>query len=304
MCQVLTLLYHRIGSPENDLHRLFVSEDNFYRQMVYLKNHFPIVPLEADWSLLSEPSVAITFDDGYQDNYLYAVPILEELKIPATIFVTVGPMDNQTELWWDELERLLLTGEHFPSSFHLQDDLFACEWKTDTEEKRKSLYFTLHWLMHSQLPLVRRDDWFAQLRRWRGFSETGRAANYVMTSSECAALSSSPYISIGAHTVNHPPLARLDYAQQLREISQSKQQLEQLLQKSVTTFSYPFGGKKDFNEDTVTICRSLDFCKATANFPGLWSVSNADNYRIPRNLIRNWDVDTFTNAIHQFWTNP
>jgi peptidoglycan/xylan/chitin deacetylase (PgdA/CDA1 family) len=60
--------------------------------------------------------VVVTFDDGYIDNYTFAYPILEELQIPATIFVTSGYIEKEREYWWDELERILFEPVELPET--------------------------------------------------------------------------------------------------------------------------------------------------------------------------------------------
>ena len=89
MCKVLTLLYHRVNNLKHDKHLLAVTPDNFYKQLMFLKEHYPIVRFEEDWNNLREDAVCITFDDGYMDNFTNALPILQELEIPATVFVAV-----------------------------------------------------------------------------------------------------------------------------------------------------------------------------------------------------------------------
>ena len=106
--KVLTLYYHRINILESDYNLLGVSPIKFRQQMLYLKQNYQIVRFEEDWSLLDQDAVSITFDDGYRDNLEYALPILEELEIPATIFISTGTIKQERELWWDELENLLL----------------------------------------------------------------------------------------------------------------------------------------------------------------------------------------------------
>lgn len=46
------------------------------------------------------PCFAVTFDDGWADNALHAAPVLRELRIPATIFLSTGAVENRTPFWW------------------------------------------------------------------------------------------------------------------------------------------------------------------------------------------------------------
>src|SRR6185436_9993566 len=86
--------YHKV-SPE--AHPFFppVPPEIFEQQMKFLSSCYTVMSLQ---DLVARPlrgeipqrAVAITFDDGYQDNYDYAFPILKKYKFPATIFVSTG----------------------------------------------------------------------------------------------------------------------------------------------------------------------------------------------------------------------
>ena len=87
---VVILMYHSIAE-NNEF--FTVSPKEFEKQMAYLKNHnFNVVKLTDLPGLFKKPilrkSLVITFDDGYEDNYLNARPILEKYNLPATIFVS------------------------------------------------------------------------------------------------------------------------------------------------------------------------------------------------------------------------
>jgi len=101
------LIYHRVADVKNDPHLLSVSPDNFYKQLKYLQQNFQVIKLSElvenlRTKQLKNKSVAITFDDGYADNLYNALPILEKLKIPATIFAVAGRINSQTSFYWDE----------------------------------------------------------------------------------------------------------------------------------------------------------------------------------------------------------
>src|SRR3989344_2717645 len=89
------ILYHRIADVKQDPHILCVSPENFRAQIKFLKENFKIIPLvklvqDIRTKKVKNNSIAITFDDGYADNLYNALPILEEFRVPATIFLTSG----------------------------------------------------------------------------------------------------------------------------------------------------------------------------------------------------------------------
>lgn len=300
MGKVLTLLYHRVNVLENDINLLAVSPEHFREQMEWLKKSYPIVRFEDDWSLSEEDAVCITFDDGYMDNFTNALPVLREFQIPATVFVSTGTMNTKQEFWWDDLERNIYAGsiDRAPV-FELEDEIFSCSWKADTYERQEELYKTLHWLMYNKISVSKRENWMEQLYEWNGYDKNGREKNKPCQVKECLAEDIS-LITVGAHTIHHPSLAYLDAAEQEYEIITSKNVLEDQFNRPVTTFSYPFGGKNDFSDETIEICKKAGFIKAAANYPGIWTCC-CDPYQIPRNIIRDWEMDEFKDNIKLFW---
>ncbi len=299
--RVLSLYYHRVNVLENDYNLLSVSPVRFRQQMLYLKQHYQIVRFEEDWNALDSDAVAITFDDGYLDNLQYAVPILEELEIPATIFVSTGTMEQDRELWWDELESLLLVGGSFTPFFALEDEEFGCRWDTSTWEYRKNCYKGIHYLMKNFITPEKRECWMRQLWEWRGQRRKARECNLTLSMDDCRILSKSAIVSVGAHTVSHPSLANLDRRNQEIEIRASIERLEHILQKKITLFSYPFGvPKTDFNEETVQICRECGIVKAASTEFALWN-AKSDPYRIPRKVVRDWGVREFERKMQDYW---
>lgn len=101
------LLYHRIASVSNDPIGLCVTPSSFEKHLIFLKENYNILPL----SKLSERitngtlegnEAAITFDDGYQDNFKNALPLLEKYSIPATIFITTAMLGQKAGFEWDK----------------------------------------------------------------------------------------------------------------------------------------------------------------------------------------------------------
>lgn len=111
------LMYHSVNpdaAPEN---RLTVSVITFERQMEFLRKHrYNILPLEALADLVKENrkiparTIAITFDDGYRDNYTYAFPVLKKYGFAATIFLIVDEIGKPDRLSWNEIKQMRDSG--------------------------------------------------------------------------------------------------------------------------------------------------------------------------------------------------
>lgn len=296
---VVILIYHRVATLATDPQLLAVAPERFRAHMQFLKDRFPVLRLEDDWSRVKEPSVVITFDDGYADNFLEALPILEEVGVPATFFVSSGAVGSSREFWWDELERVILGDWAFPASFRFHDGIAQREWPTVTRAERITLYREMHPLL-KRADVGRREGWLGNLREWAGVDKGCRKNHRPLSVEELRRLAASDWVTIGAHTVNHPCLSALVSEAQQFEIEDSKRHLESWLGREITVFSYPFGSRKDYTRETVRFCRDAGFAKVAANFPGQahrWT--NA--FQLPRQLVRDWPVEVFVRNLEQFW---
>jgi peptidoglycan/xylan/chitin deacetylase (PgdA/CDA1 family) len=269
--------------------------------MRYLKDNFPLVRLDADWSDVDCPSVAVTFDDGYADNVNEALPIIEELGIPSTFFISTKAIGLNTEFWWDDLERIILKSENLPEKFELETDCNVREWPTKSVVERFRLYNDFHILVKKMLP-EQRDQHLFLLRSWANAGDKMRVSHRVATVDELKMLACSKFVTIGGHTVTHSQLSALPYDRQYEEITTSLRQLEIWLQREIKVFSYPFGSWNDFTADTVDICKKAGLFRAVANIPGQYH-SWTDPYCIPRNLVRNWELPVFKQKLAGFWVS-
>jgi peptidoglycan/xylan/chitin deacetylase (PgdA/CDA1 family) len=266
----------------------------------FLKKAVPLIRFEEDWTKVSKPAVAITFDDGYADNALEALPIIEGIGVPATFFVSTGTIGTCRQFWWHELERIILETQSLPATFSLDDGRFGKTWPTGTDQERQELYHAIARLM-TDYDSERRDDWLGQLRTWAQCKEAIADIHRAMSVEELKLLASSRWVTIGAHTMTHARLSTLAPEAQREEIFASKRQLEAWLGREITTFSYPFGRRTDFTRQSKDICRESGFSRVAANFPGQahrWT----DPYQIPRHLVRNWPVERFADKLREFWT--
>jgi len=112
---VPVIMYHNIDE-NSGTSRLSVSPVNFERQMRFLKNrHYNVVSLEglADMVIKNKfpgKTIAITFDDGYEDNYLNAYPVLKKFGLRATIFIIPAMVGSRGYLTWDQIMEMSGSG--------------------------------------------------------------------------------------------------------------------------------------------------------------------------------------------------
>jgi peptidoglycan/xylan/chitin deacetylase (PgdA/CDA1 family) len=306
----IVLLYHRVTHLQTDPQLLAITPEHFAAQMAALRQIAKSVRLS---QVFSEDGVAITFDDGYADNLHEAAPVLGQFSVPATVFATTGHTDSTDEFFWDELDRLFLQPNRLPEKLELGDRLFdlkdcfqytPAQWEQHRrwnvlqpamDGSRQAIYLEMCKLLHASTA-DQRAAYLSQLSKWSNLQETGRESHRMMTSVELRTLMASPMVEIGAHTVNHPLLAAESPQRQREEIEQSKISLEKILGTPVTSFSYPFGTRRDYNSITVDAIRSAGFEMACSNFEAIIT-ADTDRLQIPRYIVRDWDGLEFTRRL-------
>lgn len=298
---VNVLLYHRVAFDPLDTQLLTVSPKNFEEQIKFLKDNFKIIHLrnlidDIKNKVIAPNTIAITFDDGYQDNFTNALPILEKYKVPATIFVTAGMAGGEEEFWWDALERILFYNQNLPQGLNLSSDKENYDIKLITPHDKLKAYGILHSIMKNQSENERK-QLLNDLLKWADLSAKGRQSHRIMDIYQLKEIAGSPYIEIGSHTVSHQKLSAMSYDEQYMELWKSKSMLEEIVNKPVNILSYPFGSFEDINYDTIKAATSAGYSAGIANYPDSINYST-DVFKVPRWLVRNWDGDAFVRWIN------
>jgi len=197
-------MYHSISENEKGLFK--VPEDNFYKQMKYLKdNGYNTLSLDELYDHLTnnipflDKSVVITFDDGYSDNYKNAYPILKEFGLRATIFTITDYIEGSSYFMnSDQLKEVALNG-----------------------------------------------------------------------------------IDIESHTTNHSKLDKLSKEDRARNLRESKNTIEKLLDKEVKYIAYPFG---KYNKEVIEDLKEEGYKMAFTTKRGIAN-SNNGLYELKRVFI-------------------
>lgn len=291
----LVLLYHRVTDLPQDYEQLAVTPQHFRAQVEYLSRHFEVERFEHCHERWDNSSVVITFDDGYADNYLEALPILEEFGVPATFFVATDNIDSAAEFWWDDLARCIFEGA--PAEHKFSVNAGNSILRIDLSDRAGSYQRAARTLHTSPPDMVR--ECLDRLRTHARVSSEGRPGYRVLSLTELKALADAPMVTIGAHSLSHPCLRMLPEAEQRMEIEQSLYRLREWTGKEVPVFSYPFGDSADYNEASIEICKSLGFVAAAANNNRVYR-SFHSRFEIPRLLVRNWSSDEFAHNLEVF----
>ena len=284
-------MYHRVAEPAADPWELAVSPANFEAQIAWLKSHRTVLPLQEFETLrrqgkLPRDAVAVTFDDGYACNALVAAPIAAAHEAPITIFLTTGAVSSGAEFWWDDLERIVSGARPTRLEIAIAEEDLALELGEPGQGlagPRAEAYTTL-WRALRPLDAASRRSAMNMLAERCGVGAAGRPEYRAMTVAEIGELAKSPWVSFGAHSVNHPPLSELTAAEQRFEIETSRDACAELIGQTPAMFAYPYG---DYSDETVGLVRQAGFKVAVTTDPGVVS-GGSESLRLPRVQVGDW----------------
>ena len=244
------LLYHATFSniPESikkGLHN--VDPETLYRQIKWLKKYFDIVSVDSlfDHHANKVGKLAITFDDAYDSVFLEALPVLETLNVPCTIYINGVTMIKK--LFWRDKIRYLINCNLVEDFLRSNQDF--CKEKNIT----KSNFYTQtkNAQSNSKQIDVLLDKYY---ERKQIFIDKMR---FVLT--DKGKLKKHPLISYGNHTYNHYVLSSLTKEEQEIEIRENQKLIKNLDINYSKVFSIPFGGAVDFNNDTIELLKKYQY---------------------------------------------
>jgi peptidoglycan/xylan/chitin deacetylase (PgdA/CDA1 family) len=289
------LIYHRVLAEPDPLRPGDVTEGEFRWHMATLASVFNVLPLGEALQRLQSGSLparaaAVTFDDGYADNHDRALPILEELGVPATFFVTTGTLGGC--MWNDEVVEAVRRAPE--AGLNAGAAGLGVLPMGDPEERLRSLKSLLDRMR--TLERGERDEAVADLREAVGIP---RPEGLMMQPRQVRALREAG-MEVGAHTVTHSILARIEEAEAAREIGESREALEGMLGEPVTLFAYPNGKPgQDYGPEHVAMVRRAGFRGAVSTAWGANRSESTDPYQVRR--FTPWDRTPERFAVRLVW---
>ena len=211
-----------------------VQKNNFEVQIKYLNKFYNVISLEDAVNMLNsdkriiDNAVAITFDDGYKNSLSDAYPILKKYKVPATLFLPSGLINENKLAWWDQVELFYGDKSEIESMKKLPNEKRIKMLKTMTP-KIKNIPEKYKFLSKNELHKM------------------------------------SDVFSYGFHTHSHPILTMTKKDEVKKEIINSKKKLENLLNMKIKSFCYPNG---EFNDEIKNIVKNAGYDYACSIIKG------------------------------------
>jgi peptidoglycan/xylan/chitin deacetylase (PgdA/CDA1 family) len=209
--------------------------------------------------------VCVTFDDGYRDTQQFAYPILKKYDVPFAVYVATSFADRVGEMWWLALEAVIARNTIVGLHMDGQDRWFDCA----SVEQKYEVFGHIYWWLRKR----KTEEELRQIVRDLAARNKVQIANFCdelcMTWPEIAELSTDPLVTIGAHTVNHPILAKVTEQAVRNELENSRAIIEAALGKRPEHFAYPVGDPTSAGQREFTIAADLGFKTAVTTRPGV-----------------------------------
>jgi peptidoglycan/xylan/chitin deacetylase (PgdA/CDA1 family) len=249
------------------------SGKNLRSQWLYLCRHYRILPLAAALEELRTPAketlymrdrrpmLALTFDDGYCDNYTHAFALASALRIPITIFLIPEYTGLATTFWWADrlisraqVEQVMFEG--YTYDLKQQEECKALAQIIDEHVSRAA----------SKADYERLLTALCELLAVPASALLKEEPAPLLTWAQVQEMEESGWVSFGAHTLHHADLQRLtDSIEMQREVGECRTVLEQQLRHAVDIFAYPYGHIGDYG---CCVVKQTGYRWAVTTLPG------------------------------------
>lgn len=295
------LAYHRVlplpdpATYEFDLELVSTPPERFREQMLLLRQRYNPMRLSDVAAALNvgerlpADTVVVTFDDGYDDNYKVAFPILRELGVPATFFVSTGHIDSGRPYCYDWLVHMILVTS--VSRLVLPELALDVAFPPDRQARRAIATDVLCRMKElgalEQAAMIQRLE-----QEWQMPSDTAPAECRPMSWDQIREMHAAGF-EIGSHGVHHWMLSKLPQAELESEVRDSKAALERELGTMPLLMSYPVGSSRAFDERVINMTRDAGFELACSYISGTNPQPATNRYAlyrlaIERNMGQGW----------------
>ncbi|BBD37560.1 polysaccharide deacetylase family protein [Aminobacter sp. NyZ550] len=225
------------------------------------------------------PFAALTADDAYRDNLIEALPVLESHGAPITIYVAPGLTSGAADLWWEVLDDIVEAGKPVTATVMGEQRTFECT----TPRDRKGAFLELSDWLTSEVSEEDQRQVLRGLAEQVGVDASAPNRDLLMDWTEIRRAASHKLVTIGAHTVHHCNLKRLEAGKALREMHRSRSLIEAELGEAPQHFAYPYGYAAAAGMRETHLARQAGFVSAVTTRHGVLVPGHAAHmHALPR----------------------
>jgi peptidoglycan/xylan/chitin deacetylase (PgdA/CDA1 family) len=292
----VVLMYHSIAADEHATENILgVSRGraSFEHHMEMLARRYSPVSIEdvaqfaKSGRRLPPRAVAVTFDDGFADNYEIALPILSRYGIPATFYIMVDAVANGILPWYCRIRFAFST----TAKTQWINPETNQKYTFNTSLERKAA-MTAAWECAAKMTGRVQKGFVAQIEKSLETEPVSAPHGFMLTWEQVRALRKAGH-TIGAHTLSHPNLAQVSESEARSEIVGSQKTLQKEMGEPVEHFSYPHPAlNPQWSNLTLDITREAGFKSAVLTTRG--PVRAGDDPLALKRIGTPADLDQFT----------
>jgi peptidoglycan/xylan/chitin deacetylase (PgdA/CDA1 family) len=208
-------------------------------------------------------AVALTFDDGYRDNHDHALPVLKRHDAPWMLYVTTGYADAAASLWWIAFEETIRV---LPKVTLVIDGRIH-DFDTRDAAGKQAAFHEIYWALRSR-PEAELRAGVDRLCAEAGIDQLALTRSLCLDWDELRDLGRDPALTIGAHTLTHPMLAKHPLHVAQPEIVEAKYRIEFELGRPVHHLAYPVGDPLSAGAREFELAKQSGFRTAVTTRPG------------------------------------
>lgn len=270
------LLYHGVTKYNSrgieNISNKHIYVDDYYKQMKWLKNNSHLMSMDEvvfnykNKIPFEKKSVAVTFDDGFENNYSVAMPIITDLKIPTTFYVSSGMINSNEMFWVDKFEDCINLTLKKEISIHLDGKIKTFD-TSNNENKicslKKIKKFCKSSKNSSRLNILKQ-----VISETKIIPSNEHSPNYkILNWNQLIEMNGDENVIIGGHSLRHEILSSLEIEEMKKNIKDSLSLLKKNLKKDIIHYSYPEGQKEHYNEKVIKYLKSVGIiCSPSARY--------------------------------------
>jgi peptidoglycan/xylan/chitin deacetylase (PgdA/CDA1 family) len=248
------IMYHGIDTKgTNPFNQKHLGIKDFEKHIIFLKKKCNIISVKDYFEekfIKNKINVAITFDDGYLNNYTNAFPILEKYKVPETFYCTGLNKTEDDILWADFLN---ITSTFTNKTITVEGEVFVKKGQLYVSTSTgKNIYETVKNINPEYLFKKRLMEEFSDIK----FKKDKHIDEYwkLMTYEQIRDVSKSKYVAIGSHGFYHNNLGNIKLENAKKEIEESVMYLQNITQTKIDSIAFPDGS---YNREVLNICKKM-----------------------------------------------
>ena len=259
--QTIFLFHGVIDNHKNKIrnyNRKHVSKDDFYKFLKKLKRIGYSISMDELYYYyqnnikLPKKSFCITFDDGFYNNYKFAAPILDELKIKSTFYICSDFVENNRMSWIDRIEAVV---ESLKSG-SIKINNTELSFDSSIKSKIQFLDYIRAFIKSSKIyDPIKFANYFQQKLINSTFDKSNDILDKKMTIDQIKSIKQNKLFTVGGHSHKHKIFSQMTLTEVNKDITKSFNFFKEKLKINIQHYSYPEGQEDSFSQREIRILK-------------------------------------------------